>query len=220
MTLNELITAVYNLTARADLVDQTKQTVLASTLTMHMSSFYYKDILSGQIDFATQDYHQQIDTSAVPRFRSISYMRLNKNDITMQQVDPFTGLPPRYYVQPFFKIISPDDIIDNIWDAEKCQVAYQAGGTIHLKAINKITSVLMGWYAYPDLTDMNFTSWIAAEVPYAIVYHATAAILNTIGQEQAASKYDRPENAQGQGGGLVQEQIRMLRASNIVAQGY
>lgn len=219
--MNSLLTAiindVYTETNRPDLVAETKQSVLSATLTMHMYDTFYKDIVTGQVDFTVAANLQTLDTTLIPLYRKINYVRLNPQDDAFLQSDPLTGLTPRYRTQPFLQIIAPDDILDD-YHTEKRNVAYQAGFTLFIKSGVAISSILMGWYAYPNLTDDNYTSWIAREQPYAIIYHATAKLLNTIGQEQAASKYDRPENAQGQAGGLVQEQIRLLKLTNIVAE--
>jgi hypothetical protein len=92
-----------------------------------------------------------------------------------------------------------------------------------VKSATALQYVLAGWYGYPNVdtknNGLNFDSWIARELPYAIIYDAASKIFQMIGQQETSRKYDAPETP-GSDGGLVQQQIRMLRIGNTVAAGY
>jgi hypothetical protein len=227
-----LVDSVYTETARPDLVAETLSAVINATLRMHCIDFWYKDINSAQIVFDAAGYVQVLDTTALPRFRSISYMRKNDPSLATYQQNPsilppltasFAGIPLSILLtMGFLKILTPTDILDD-YGAEKLDVAYQVGSSIMLKSSTSLQYVLAGWYAYPNVdtknNGLNFDSWIAREMPYAIIYAATSQIFQTIGQNDTSRKYDAPASRDFDGG-LVQQQIRMLQISNTVAQGY
>lgn len=223
MTLAQLITAVYTETNRPDLVDETLQKILFSTLKMHNLDFFFKDIQTAEVIFDTAAYLQVLDTSSIPRFRSISYLRKNDPTLSVYQQNP-TILPPLFSLSQqsvaaetrVLTIIAPDDIFDE-FGAEKYDVAYQAGNNICIKSSTSLQYVLAGWYKFPNLdtaVPANFDSWIAVEHPYAIVYDAASAILQTIGMNEASRKFDDPRV------GLATVAIQQLINSNIVAKGY
>lgn len=220
MNLTELTAEVYKWTHRPDLTDLTQSAILSSTLALHMLEFFYKDISSGQVNFINAGYRQQIDISTVPQYRSLSYLRRNPEDPALLVPDPFTGLTPRRFLQPYMEIISPDDAIDQVLGYEKIDVAYQAGNIIFIKSGSRISSLLFGFYIYPNMNPSTYSSWIANEKPYAIVFSAAANILHGIGDEQLASQIDRPQKTPMDPGGPLQQEITALRQMNIVARGY
>lgn len=225
MNLAELQAAVYTETNRPDMVAETLQAVLASTLRMHCLDFFYKDIATAQIVFDESQYIQVMDVTDLPRYRSICYMRKNDPSLAAFQQNP-SILPPLtssiaglslsvLLSMGFLQVLTPDNILDN-YGAEKVDVCYQAGATLFFRSSTALKYVLAGWYAYPDLQAVTFNSWIARELPYCIVYDAASALFQKMGQNEASRKYDSPT---ADGGGLVQQQIRILLINNIVAQG-
>lgn len=232
MTLAQLQAAVYTETNRPDLVPQTLQAVLAATMSLHGLDLFFKDVLTAQVVFDSCDYIQTLDTTTMPFYRRINFLR--KDWPSRYQQFELTGspLPPLYTFsegrilgisqsRAFINWISPDNILDN-YKAEKIDVGYQAGSTLMIKSSTPLKYGLVGWYAWPNLDVGNggaaFSSWIAAEYPYAIVYKAASAILQKIGMTDAARKYDSQPDPRSpmDKGGLVQEQVAMIISSNIV----
>lgn len=221
MTLTELMNAVYTETNRPDLIAETQQKVFASIFKLHCMEFFYKDIATSEAIFDTAAYVQTIDTSAFPRYRSLSYFRKNDPSLLQYQLNP-TLLPPLYSgaglptatSMGFLTVITPDNILDE-YRAERLDVCYQAGGTLYIKASTAITYGLVGWYQYPNLsTDpAAFDSWIAREFPYAIIFDAASGVLQSIGMTDAARKYDNEKD------GLATTQRNIVIMNNIVAQG-
>lgn len=219
MTLAELLAAVYVETNRPDLVAETTQKVKSATLNLHCIDFFYKDIQSAQVVFDETAYIQQLDTGGLPFYRSLSFLRKNDPTLSAWQQDPL-NLPTlqNAAVTPnismgFIEIITPDNILDE-FGVERLDVAYQAGSVVNIKSSTSLLYALIGYYRYPDIKDASFNSWIARELPYAIVYNAASAVLQSIGMMDAARKFDHPET------GLATEQVRTLRMNNIVARGY
>lgn len=237
MLLPELIQAVYTETNRPDLVPQTIQAIRASTLKMHTIDLFPKDIQEGQVVFDQTAYIQNISLFQIPRFRKSVFIRKNDPRYSAYQQNPtlnpplIGGLPPlgcSVGVKErlgFLRQIAPDNIFDE-FGTEKLDVWYQAGKTIWIKSAISIQYVLFGWYAFPNIdittpdagvTYPNFSSWIADERPFAIIYDATSSVLQKIGMTDAARKYDSPATST-QDGGLVQNEIKRLVADNIVVE--
>ncbi len=198
---------------------------------MHGLEFFYKDILTADVVFDIPAYLQTLDTSALPFFRSISYLRKDNPRYSAFEASPYAGAIPPLSVngtilstsiaRSFLKIITPDDILDE-YMAEKSDVVYQAGGTIFIRSSTSLQFVNAGWYAWPNLdmanANVGYASWIANEYPYAIIYDAASAVLQKIGMTDAARKYDyqTPEGIQT---GLVASHVMNLRNANITAGG-
>lgn len=224
MNFTELCSEVYTATNRPDMVQQTKSAVLAATLQMHGTDFYFKDIKTAQVVFDTAGYLQTLDTDTLTRFRSIAYIRRYDPSLYANQINPNAGLLPNLTGVsvdprlPFFDILTPDDIFDG-FSLEKVNVAYQVGNTIMIKSGESFQFALMGWYAHPMLGSSSdnyaaYSSWIATEYPWTIIYAAASIIFQQIGQQETSRKFDHPQN------GLIAAHLSALRMSNITAKGY
>lgn len=236
MNFSDLVAAVVLETSRPDMGlvsnggdGRIPQKILASTLYLHSMEYFYKDIEEAQIVFDQLNYIQQIDTSAIPRYRSLTYLRKNDDSLSAYQqnpmltppiLPPLTGGPWPYSFKEsmrFLKIIPPDKILDD-YGVERLDVAYQAGKTINIKSATQVKVALAGWYAYPRLGTLanNYTdycSWIADERPYAIIFHASASVFATIGKQEMIATYTNPRT------GLVPAEVISLIQSNIVVEG-
>lgn len=227
-----LVDSVYTETNRPDLVAETLSAVVSATMRMHSLDFWYKDIRTAQIVFDEELYIQVEDTRDLPYYRSIAYMRKNDPSLAEFQQNPsllppltsnVAGIPVSIVsTMAFLRVITPDDILDS-YNAEKLDVVYQVGSSLMIKSSTALTYVLAGWYGYPNTDTRNdgnlFDSWIARELPYAIIYDAASKIFQQIGQQETSRKYDAPESP-GNPGGLVQQQISLLRIGNTTPQGY
>jgi hypothetical protein len=173
-TLNELIADVYTITNRPDLVAETLLAVKKATLKAHHSDFYDKDVFETGIQWATPAFIQSLDyRTLVPRWRHLKFLR--KYDAT--------GETPG----DFFTILTPDQTLDS-YGVSKENVCYLAGEMIEIRSDEEDQYMLLGCYRHPDITTENFSSWIALDHPYMIVYEAAASIFKTIGfDEQVAA---------------------------------
>ena len=196
MNLAELQAAVILETNRPDLTARTLQAVQSATLKAHQSDFFPRDIFESGIAFATSAYEQDLEvTTFVPRFRAIKYARIFDN----------IGNTPL----EMFDIISPENILDSYSQA-RTNVCYLGGLEIHFKAKNEFQHILFGCYLNPIIAVSTFTSWIADNHPFAIVYEAAAIIFRSTGNtEKFQSMRD-----------LARDEYRNLSVNNIQAVGY
>lgn len=198
MTLTELTTAVYELTNRPDLISQTLLAIQRSTLRAHNIDYFYKDIYETSLVFTSAEYLQQFEyKTLVPRWRSAKYLR--KLDVS---VTPNVA-------GKFFRIVSPENVLDS-YCLEAEDICYVAGLVFQIKSSTEFQHALLGCYRFPDITEATFSSWIAEEYPFAIVYNAAAKIFNQIGKKDEFSIFTR----------MDAEEITTLKNSNIVAEGY
>lgn len=193
-TFAELLDYVYTVTGRPDKVAETKLAVKAATLKLHQSDFYPKDLFETGLQWDTLDYQQQVDIKSIfPRFRTLKYLR--------QYAD---GVPGK-----FFEILTPDHLIDS-YSRDRSDIGYLAGQIIQLKAKAQFQYALVGMFLNPDITESSFTSWVAQDAPFAIVYEAALTVFKQIGFDEQASMMQKAS----------QEQIALLRQNNLLAVGY
>jgi len=196
MTLSELIQEVYTLTNRPDLVGLTLTGVRAATLKMHQSDYYYKDIFETGISFTTAEYLQQIEYRALfPQWRAFKYLR--KTDVT--------GTEQGKFIDP----IAPEIVLDG-YSLNRTDVCYVAGSLIQVRSSTQLQYSILGCYLNPVITEAGYSSWIALDHPYAIVYEAAATVFKAIGDSDQFAVFNN----------LALLQIAELRGSNIQAQGY
>lgn len=197
MNLSELATEVYKLTARPDKVSETSSAIKSATLKAHQSDFYWKDIFESGIVFDSEDYVQNLDYRALlPRWRALKYLR--KYDLSSNT--PFgTEL----------SIIVPENIFDE-YGLTKTNICYAAGAFIQINSSTKQQAYLLGCYLNPDLTDAGYSSWVALDHPWFIIYEAAGQIFKSIGKDDEATTFRT----------LGAEQLAMLKTSNILAQGF
>lgn len=198
MTLAELIAAVYVETKRPDLVDRTKQAVKSATLKLHQLEYFQKDVFETGIIFDTSDYYQSFEyKTTIPRWRSAQYFR--KYDYSM---------PPGRATDDF-DIVTIGAVRDE-YGAERNDITYLAGNVYQFKSATQFQYMLMGCYLNPDLDDVTFTSFIAEEYPFAIVYEAARIICKGIGKDAESSYYDA----------MFREQWIALTTAEIQSKGY
>lgn len=225
MLYTDLVNAVYTLTNRPDLVNETAQAVQAAILWAHHSDYYYKDLIEVPASFDSLSYIQQIPLSFFANFRSLKYIRkyypgTGPNNPPAQDQSP-NNLPPLYgmYYDPganlpdgrFFKIITPAETLDEYY-INKIDVAYIAGQVIQIRSGDYFQYALCGYYAHPtvSISEATTNSWIANENPYVIIWKATSIVFKTIGYDEQFQAYQS----------MLAEEIAMLQQSNIQAEGY
>lgn len=194
MTLTELITEVVAITARPDLETETKSAVKAATLKLHHSDHYYRDLREASIAFDSPMFLQEVDLSIVfPRFRAIKYVR--------NCADSVAGT--------FLEVLSPEEIFDR-YARERTNVAYTAGSVLKIKGATAFTELLVGIYQHPVITDLEYSSWIANDYPYAIIYDAAAKVLRQVAFDESANNYAK----------LASEELAIMARNNITPMGY
>lgn len=199
MNLTELQSEVILLTKRPDLAALTLSAIKASTLKMHQADYYPKDLFETGVAFDEALTLQSLQYKQVfPRWRALKYLR---------KVDA-TANPPAAF-GPSLEVITPEQILDG-YGYQRNEVCYEAGQILQIRLAHPHQYFSVGCYLHPDITDGNYSSWIADDFPYSIVYDAAASVFKTIGfSEQEASMRT-----------MVNEQIALIKISNIQAVGY
>jgi hypothetical protein len=224
MNLSQLTTAVYTETARPDLVSETLQAILESTLSVHTCEDFYKDITEAVVVFdQPTQYLQTLDTGDLPYYRNMAYIR--KTNPIATQVEQTNGLLPNQYIYPpnQFNFLTRIDIGDalDMYGYEKQDVWYQAGNQVNIKSSTALQYTTVGYYKYPNLdaTGVEYNSWIATEMPYAIIYRASGIIFAKIGEDKSWAMYmKQPIPGQGdETGGMYYQQLAQLKKNNITA---
>lgn len=173
MTFAELLTEVYNITSRSDLIDLTKSAVKAATLKAHQTDFYSKDIYEVQFQFASKQYEQSLDViDQIPNYRALKYMR---------EYDTSTGTSGK-----FFDVLTIEELLDE-WGREKVDVAYVAGREIKIKSSIEFDTISLGCYVNPVVTEADYSSWVADLYPWAIIHEAARVVFGTVAQQAEAA---------------------------------
>jgi hypothetical protein len=144
MSFSQLVSAVYRETNRPDLVLRTQQAVMASTLKMHGMDYFFKDIVTAQLKFDATNYIQTLDTTTLPFYRALAYIRKDDPAYLAYELNPYAATPSHplrstvvlflsVSLESFLTIITPDDILDD-YQFERIDVAYQVGSTIMIRS--------------------------------------------------------------------------------------
>jgi hypothetical protein len=199
-TFAELVADVKTLTNRPDLSAEITLAVKAATLKAHASDFYVKDIFETAIIWDPAAYVQSLTyKSLVPRWRSFKYLRKY-----------IPGATPDLSVDgDFFTLIDPTAATDG-YKVNRSNVCYIAGEDLDIRSNTLDKYMLLGCYVWPDITEATYTSWVASEMPYAIVYEAASKIFKQIGWDEQSATFDRE----------VTQQYTLLKINYIQGQGY
>jgi hypothetical protein len=199
-TFAELVADVKTLTNRPDLVAETILAVKAATLKAHSSDFYVKDIFETAISWDPVAYVQSLTyKQIVPLWRSFKYLRKFTPSTATGDAVPGT----------FFTLIDPTNSID-AYKVDKDNVCYIAGADLDIRSNTQDQYMLLGCYVWPNITEANYSSWIAEDLPYAIVYEAASKIFKQIGWDEQSTMFNRE----------VTEQYALLRMNYIQGEGY
>lgn len=199
-TFADLVADVYTLTSRPDLVNETKLAVRAATLKAHGSDYYYKDLRETGLQFDFEVAQQSLEyKTLLPRWRALKYLRTYK----------FNSQTELGCAGPFLQILTPGEVLDS-YSSAKENVCYVAGLELQIRTLAATKFFLLGYYIYPDVTELTYDSWIANDNPMAIIYEAAATVFKTIGFDEQTAIYKQ----------LVADEYVELKLTNIVANGY
>lgn len=185
MTFDELVAEVVAITKRPDLVDRIKSSVRAATLKAHSSDFFYKDIVEEPVQFTNPFYLQSfIPSEVVPRYRAAKYVRLwNSTDTAVNSV---LGSPGK-----FLDNIQIENSID-AYGINKNDVFYLAGKAVQIRSSCPLNKVIFGCYVFPTiLPEASYSSWIAEDMPYVIIYEAARVTFKSISFTEQANEYSQ-----------------------------
>lgn len=185
MTFDELVAEVVAITKRPDLIDRIKSSVRAATLKAHSSDFFYKDIVEVPVQFLSPFYLQSfIPSEVVPGYRAAKYVRLwNSTDTDINSV---VGGPGKFLAN-----IQIENSID-AYGTNKNDVFYLAGQAVQIRCSMPLNKVIFGCYRFPTvIPEANYSSWIAEDMPYVIIYEAARVIFKSISFTEQANEYSQ-----------------------------
>lgn len=205
MTFDELVAEAFLLTNRPDLIVETQSAIRAATLKAHQSDFFSKDIFETGVEFDNKSFRQSFDIiTFVSNFRALKYLR--RVDPSQDTTD---GIDASNATGTFFDIITVEETIDS-YGINRTDIAYVAGRTIEIRAAVAFDKMLLGGYAYPIVTPADkYTSWIAEQNPFAIIYEACRVIFKTIGYDEQSAAYNA----------LVAEEYILLKLTGLTDVG-
>lgn len=179
MNFTELCNEVQIIVKRPDLADRIQSAVRAATEKLHTLDFWYRDIVEVPVQFGTAFYIQNFDPrTVVPRFRKAKYIRIWEGGTDGQAT-------------VFLEPIQIEEAIDG-YGYLKTNVFYMAGQLLQIRGTQDIYRVLFGAYRYPTVTPAeSYSSWIAEEFPWGIIYEASRAIFRSISMAEEAAAYER-----------------------------
>lgn len=195
---NAMLSEVYSITNRPDLVAETTMALKSATLKAHATDYYFKDLFETAIMYDTEDYLQTIPYRTLfPKYRALKYLR--KWDGSVGGDD--AGKP--------FEIVTPEEIFDS-YNRQRNDIAYVAGQVIQVRSSTAIKYSLMGVYLQPTVdTPETYNSWVSDEWRYAIIFEAAATVFGLLQNSEAKNNYAQ----------LALEQMALMKNSNILATG-
>lgn len=179
MNFTELVAEVQIIVKRPDLADRIQSAVRAATEKLHSLDFWYRDIVEVPVQFDREFYIQNFDPrQVIPKFRKTKYIRIWLGDAT--------GRPGK-----FLDPIQIEEAIDG-YGYTKTDVFYMAGQLMQIRTSCGILRILFGAYKFPTVTPIDqYSSWIAEDYPWGIVYEAARTVFRSISMDEAAGQYER-----------------------------
>lgn len=172
-----LVSDIYAITTRDDLVVETALAVRSATLKAHHSDDYIFDFNEYSIAFSTSDYYQTLDyKSVIPLWRKPRYIRKYDNSVS-------PGAPGI-----FLTYIPPEKVVDE-FGADRTDIFYVAGSNVQIRSSTSLQYILLGCYVNPDVTEAGYSSWIANDFPNAIIFEAAGMVFKQIGYDEQYVAY-------------------------------
>jgi len=177
MNFAQIQSEVLAIVKRPDLVSRVDAAIKAATLKMHHSDFFYKDLVEVPIQFTDVQYIQNfVPSEILPNYRKVKYIRIWQGGAQ--------GRPG-----PFLEHIQIENSIDG-YNYLKDNVFYMAGTKLQIRTACGLQHVLFGAYVHPIVTPLeSYSSWIADQYPYAIIYEAVRTMYRSIGFSEQANEF-------------------------------
>ena len=199
---SDLVTSVYNVTKRKDLVNETQQAIIRAIKKEHAAFEYPDDLMiAGPVSLTASNpdnYRYAVSTTSsglnlYPTIRKIKYIREVLSTINAS-LYTFNG----YYGELNFEEKAVDNIFDN-YNLEALIYYTKVGQTINIVAPRTVSQVAICYYWTPNMSDVTqygnpttgFTDWLADEFDYAIWEHAAAEIFRIIGKDSEFKAFEQ-----------------------------
>jgi hypothetical protein len=177
---DEQLAAVYTMTNRPALVDETNMGVRMGTLRAHLSDHYPRDIVVTDVD------PDEADTSATSLTIATSTDFTRFRDVAMVQLRDSSGDP---LDMPEVEIVELGGQYDpNYRGVKKPYVAWLAGTSLNIYAACGTYGARVQWYQSPITVRATYDSWIAQIFPDIIQWEAAMFVWNRTGNEAKAKE--------------------------------
>lgn len=173
---DSILQAVYALTARPDLVNETALAIRKATMKAHCADFWKNDLTERVVavtpliaaDTSFRYNFDLTDRVQYPLYRKMNYIK------------EYNATPPGQELQ--FKEKDADSLLDS-YSLEGINQWYQAGMQVSLRVNKSLSNVKIGYWKYPNVISTAYDSWIAQQAPDIIVEEACAQIFKVIGKD-------------------------------------
>lgn len=182
--LLQLMSDVYEITGRPDLVAETMNAIKRCTLKEHSADDYPSDLTTvvpiTPISTHANTFRYSVDiTASLAQYRKICTIEEYSADYL-----PYSGYAGRLK----FSLADKDNIFDE-YKAEKNNYYSIVGTAIKLKAERAIAFLDISYYTRPIVLTDTYTSWIADRFPYVLQEAAAGEVFKMIGKDDEAAKY-------------------------------
>lgn len=190
MNYTELSNMVADITARPDLVSETRVAISGAIRKFHLADTFQADLRTVSLnmgDYPTTGNVWDIDTksSIFTRFRKLYHAstlpRTNTfhSGVMPSMRDDFRSGPTE------IPIVSPADLLDE-YGGERKNYVCLAGDNLRLRLVSASNLVQLLYFTLPDITvtsaAVNYSSWIVDQMPEAVAMEASATIFKMIGK--------------------------------------
>lgn len=173
MNFTDLLQEVIDETKRPDLRTRITSQIRQSTQAVHMAERWPRDLATEIVTFAQPTILGDFEYTNIPLFRKADAIYPSVGGVK-------TSITAFKEVKAFSQHDVTGEMEANYW--------YLAGNKIVVGSQGVFEELLVTYLKNPDCLGNTYSSWIADEYPYLIVYHATASILERIGARDLAQK--------------------------------
>lgn len=188
VSLNDVIIQVYTYTNKSFLVNETKLAVKNATTKMHTvgmvqgvsaAMYYDRDLLTSIVPVtASADMRYSLDLSS-----GVTYPRFRKEFSISQYNSSRTGREMQ------FEQLAADNLFDQAYKLEKTNYFTRIGTALNINASIALDNIQLLYYAYPNITDTGYSSWIADMNIDAIAVEAARLVFAMTGMMEEAAAF-------------------------------
>lgn len=177
-----ILTDVYNITQRPDLVNETAIAIRKATMKAHTADLWKNDLTIvypvtpievADTSYTYRYYLDLTNTAVFPQYRKVSDIKEYNN--------PLTGYELQFDEKDVDRILDQYLLEDvNYW--------YQAGRQVQIRSTKALVGIQVAYWQYPIVDPTLYNSWIANDFPDIIEEEACAQLYRVIGKLEEAAR--------------------------------
>lgn len=171
---DDILTDVYVLTNRPDLVSESKLGIRVATIKLHNLEFWREDRVEEEIAVVTAD--SEFTISSAVAVGGFSYVPRPNNLVFKKATSDVT-----------FEEINPKQLLDG-YGFKKFNVYYRAGASYKFLTEDADTSVYCSYYRQPVATETGYDSWIATMYQHYVAVEAALFVANSAGDKELEAR--------------------------------